>query len=101
MKEEEKILFFYAIIMLGDKMILTYDEALEKATNKEWFKQFYKREEICSDDEVKEINELVKKAGEKALFDYFEINEDMFLQREYKDDLIDYLNDVIEGVAVL
>lgn len=80
-------------------MILTYDEALNRADNKEWFKQFYKREEIISDEEVKEINALVLKAGEKALQDYFEIKDDMFLQREYKDDLIDYLNDVINGVA--
>lgn len=80
-------------------MILTYDEALNRADNKEWFKQFYKREEIISDEEVKEINELVLKAGEKALQNYFEIKDDMFLQREYKDDLIDYLNDVINGVA--
>ena len=80
-------------------MILTFDEALNRADNKEWFKQFYKREEIISDEEVKEINELVLKAGEKALQDYFEIKDDMFLQREYKDDLIDYLNDVINGVA--
>ena len=80
-------------------MILTYDEALNRTDNKEWFKQFYKREEIISDEEVKEINELVLKAGEKALQDYFEIKDDMFLQREYKDDLIDYLNDVINGVA--
>ena len=80
-------------------MMLTYDEALNRADNKEWFKQFYKREEIISDEEVKEINELVLKAGEKALQDYFEIKDDMFLQREYKDDLIDYLNDVINGVA--
>ncbi|MCR5706305.1 MAG: hypothetical protein K6G48_05885 [Acholeplasmatales bacterium] len=81
-------------------MILTYDEALNRADNKEWFKQFYKREEIISDDEVKEINALVLKAGEKALQDYFEIKDDMFLQKEYKDDLIDYLNDVINGVAL-
>ena len=59
-------------------MILTYDEALNRADNKEWFKQFYKREEIISDEEVKEINELVLKAGEKALQDYFEIKDDMF-----------------------
>jgi len=81
-------------------MILTYDEALNRADNKEWFKQFYKREEIISDEEVKEINALVLKAGEKALQDYFEIKDDMFLQKEYKDDLIDYLNDVINGVAL-
>ena len=82
-------------------MILTYDEALVRATNKEWFKQTYKREEIVSDAEVKEINDLVKKTGEKALQDYFETDDDLFLQKEYKDDLIDYLNDVIDGVAEL
>lgn len=80
-------------------MILTYKEALEKAENKEWFKSTFKSEEICSDEEVEEINKLVKKVGEQYLFDYFCINEDMFLQREYKDDLIDYLNDVLNGVV--
>ena len=82
-------------------MILTYDEALARATNKEWFKQTYKREEIVSDAEVKEINDLVKKTGEKALQAYFETDDDLFLQKESKDDLIDYLNDVIDGVAEL
>jgi histidinol dehydrogenase len=82
-------------------MILTYDEALNRAENKEWFKQFYKREEIISDEDVKEINALVAKTGEKALNDYFETNDDIFLQKEYKDDLIEYLLDVINGVAEL
>lgn len=78
-------------------MILTYDEALDKAENKEWFKNTYKKEEICTDEEVKEINDLVCRVGEKALFDYFSIYEDMFLQREYKDDLLDYLNDCLNN----
>lgn len=78
-------------------MILTYDEALNKADNKEWFKKYYKREEICDDNEVKEINDLVCKVGEKYLFDYFSIYEDMFLQKEYKDDLIDYLYEILDN----
>ncbi len=82
-------------------MILTYDEALERASNKEWFKSVYKREDIISDEDVKEINALAKKAGPKALMSYFEIDDDMFLQKEYKDDLIDYLEDVIAGVETL
>lgn len=78
-------------------MILTYDEAKAKADNPDWFEGYYKRDEICSDEEVKEINDLVKKAGEAALHDYFAIKEDMFLQKEYKEDLIDYLNEIIDG----
>lgn len=74
-------------------MILTYKEALDRSLNKEWFKSTYKEEEICSDEEVYEINKVVKMVGENVLFDYFGINEDMFLQREYKDDLLDYLYD--------
>ena len=77
-------------------MILTYDEALEKAENKDWFKSFYKREDLASDSEVKEINTLVKELGEDVLFDYFEIKEDMVLQKEYVLDLLDYLEDVKE-----
>ncbi len=82
-------------------MILTYDEALERSANKEWFKSVYKREDIISDEEVKEINALVLKASPKALEVYFETKDDLFLQKEYKDDLIDYLEDVIAGVEVL
>lgn len=77
-------------------MILKYDEALEKAENKDWFKCFYKREDLASDSEVKEINTLVKELGEDVLFDYFEIKEDMVLQKEYVLDLLDYLEDVKE-----
>ena len=79
-------------------MILTYDEALERSTNKEWFKSVYKKEDVISDEEVKDVNELAKKAGPKALKAYFEIDDDMFLQKEYKEDLITFLYDVINGV---
>lgn len=78
-------------------MILTYDEALEKAANKDWFKSFYKREDLASDSEVNQINTLVKEIGEDVLFDYFEIKEDMVLQKEYVLDLLDYLEDVKEA----
>ncbi len=77
-------------------MILKYDEALEKAENKDWFKSFYKREDLASDSEVNQINTLVKELGEDVLFDYFEIKEDMVLQKEYVLDLLDYLEDVKE-----
>lgn len=78
-------------------MILTYDEALEKAENKDWFKSFYKREDLASNSEVNQINTLVKELGEDVLFDYFEIKEDMVLQKEYVLDLLDYLKDVKEA----
>lgn len=75
-------------------MILTFDEALNNAENKEWFKSFYKKEDLASDLEVEKINSLVKELGENVLFDYFEIEEDMVLQKEYVDDLLDYLEDL-------
>lgn len=75
-------------------MILTYDEALQKSSNPEWFKSIYKKDEIASDSEVLEINNLVKEVGEEALFDYFSIKEDLFIQKEYVLDLIDYLEDL-------
>lgn len=78
-------------------MILKYDEALKKAENQEWFKNFYKREDLASDDEVEKINSLVKEVGEDYLFDYFEIHEDMVLQKEYVLDLLDYLEDIKNG----
>ena len=62
-------------------MILTYDEALNLAENKDWFKSFYKKEDLASDDEVLQINTLVKELGEDVLFDYFEIKEDMVLPK--------------------
>jgi hypothetical protein len=75
-------------------MILKYDEALEKAENKDWFKSFYKREDLASDSELNQINTLVKELGEDVLFDYVEIKEAMVLQKEYVLDLLDYLEDV-------
>lgn len=78
-------------------MILTYEEAKNKADNPAWFSIFYKREEIASDEEVKEINDLVKIVGEDKLFDYFQIKEDMLLQKEYVEDLLWYLNEIKEG----
>ena len=75
-------------------MILKYDEALKRASNPEWFKSFYNRNEIATDDEVNEINSLVKELGENVLFEYFDIKDDMLLQSEYVDDLLDYLYDL-------
>lgn len=34
-------------------MILTYDEGFKRASNPEWFKSFFKRDEIATDEEVK------------------------------------------------
>ena len=82
---------------MSDIMILTYDEALAKSANPDWFKSFYKREDIASDEEVSKINNLVKIVGEDKLFDYFQIYEDMLLQNEYVEDLIWYLNELKEG----
>lgn len=80
-------------------MILTYDEGLKKASNPDWFKSFYKKEDLASDEEVLQINTLVKEVGEDILFEYFEIKEDMVLQKEYVLDLIEYLEDVKSGNA--
>ena len=78
-------------------MILKYDEALEKASNKEWFKSFYKVDEVSDDETVDEINDLVKKlGGNQVLFNYFEIKDDMILLKIYEDDLFDYLYDLEE-----
>lgn len=77
-------------------MILKYDEALERSENKEWFKSFFKKEDLCSDEEVDVINNLVNEVGEDKLFSYFEIKEDMVLQKYYYDDLLDYLEDLID-----
>lgn len=75
-------------------MILKYDEALKKALNPDWFKSFYNKEDLASDLEVDKINSLVKELGEDILFDYFEIHEDMVLQKEYVEDLLDYLEEI-------
>jgi len=74
--------------------LLTYDEALEKAENKEWFKNFYSREEVCLDEEVKEANELAASIGPNVLEDYFKQNQDMLLLGMYYDSLMDYLEDL-------
>lgn len=79
-------------------MILKYDEALQKALNKDWFTSFYKREDLASDIEVDQINSLVKELGEEVLFEYFEIREDMVLQKEYVQDVLDYLNECKEDM---
>ena len=71
--------------------ILTYDEALEKASNKDWFKGFYKKEEILSNDEVKRINELADKVSPNFLAEYFEDDHDILLQKEYYEDLLEEL----------
>ena len=78
-------------------MILTYDEALKKANNPDWFKSFYKKEDLASDEDVIKINNLVKEVGEDKLFEYFEIKEDMVLQKEYVLDLIEYLEELKGG----
>ena len=70
---------------------------MNKASNKDWFKNFYKKEDLASDDEVNKINALVKEVGEEYLFEYFEIKEDMVLQKEYVLDLIEYLEDIKMG----
>lgn len=44
-------------------MILTYDEGFKRASNPEWFKSFFKRDEIATDEEVKKINELALEVG--------------------------------------
>ena len=79
-------------------MILKYNEALEKAENKDWFKSFYKIDEVSDDDTVDEINDLVNKlGGNQILFDYFEIKDDMILLKIYEDDLFDFLYDLEES----
>ncbi len=83
-------------------MILKYDEALKKASNKEWFKSFYKKDEVSSDDTVNEINELVNElGGNQILTNYFEISDDMILLKMYEDDLLDYLYDLKDEKATV
>ena len=40
-------------------MILTYDEGFKRASNPEWFKSFFKRDEIATDEEVKKYIEAL------------------------------------------
>lgn len=75
-------------------MILTYDEGIKRATNPEWFKSFFKREDIASDEEVKKINSLVNEVGISYLDEYLEDDSDIILQKDYVYDLIEYLEQV-------
>ena len=76
--------------------ILTYDEALEKSANKDWFKGFYKKDEICNDLEVNQINELANKFKVNPLSSYFETKEDIMLQKEYFESVILDLEELLE-----
>ncbi len=76
--------------------ILKYDEALSRASNPTWFQNFYKREEICSDTEVDNINNLANKFKVNPLSDYFECKEDIMLQKEYYLDTISDLESMLE-----
>ena len=78
-------------------MILTYDEGLERSDNKEWFKSFFKREDLASDSKVKLINDLANEVGINFLNEYLEDDEDIALQDIYADDLIDFLQAVKRG----
>lgn len=78
-------------------MILTYDEGFKRASNPEWFKSFFKRDEIATDEEVKKINELALEVGLSYLNEYLEDDSDIILQREYVADLISYLEEVKGG----
>lgn len=76
--------------------ILKYSEALLNATNKDWFKSFYKEDEICSDIEVDHINDLASKFKTNPLSDYFETKEDIMLQKEYYETTISDLEEMLE-----
>ena len=76
--------------------ILKYSEALEKARNKDWFRNFYKEDEICSDIEVDQINDLASKFKINPLSDYFETKEDIMLQKEYYETTISDLEEMLE-----
>ena len=78
--------------------ILKYSEALKRANNPDWFINTYKEEEICNDIEVDEINKLVDEVSDRALIVYFGFNDDLMLQKEYYDDLYDFLLDVKDGI---
>ena len=78
-------------------MILTYDEGFKRASNPQWFKSFFKRDEIATDEEVKKINELALEVGLSYLKEYLKEDRDVILQREYVADLISYLEEVKGG----
>lgn len=52
--------------------LLTYDEALEKAENKNWFVEFYKKDEVCTDLEVAQANELAESISATCLKEFLE-----------------------------
>lgn len=79
-------------------MILTYDEGLKRASNPDWFKSFFKRDDIATDEEVDKINTLAQEVGISYLNDYLEDDSDIILQSEYVDDLIAYLEEVKGGI---
>ena len=76
--------------------ILKYSEALLNAKNKDWFRNFYKEDEICSDIEVDQINDLASKFKINPLSDYFETKEDIMLQKEYYETTISDLEEMLE-----
>ena len=76
--------------------ILKYSEALQNAKNKDWFRNFYKEEEICSDIEVENINNLASKFKTNPLCDYFETKENIMLQKEYYETTISDLEEMLE-----
>ncbi len=78
-------------------MILTYEEGLMRSLNKEWYKSFFKKEDLASDEKVNLINSLAKEVGINYLNEYLEDDEDMVLQDIYADDLIEYLQAVKRG----
>lgn len=79
-------------------MILTYDEGLKRSDNPDWFKSFFKREDIATDEEVTKINQLAAEVGVSYLNEYLEDDSDIILQREYVEDLIVYLEEVKCGI---
>lgn len=74
--------------------LLTYDEALDRAENKNWFKNFYSKDEVCTDQEVREANELARSISSTCLKDFFGEDADVLLLNIYYDNLMDYLEDL-------
>lgn len=74
--------------------LLTYDEALERAENKNWFINFYSKDEVCTDEEVREANELASSISATCLKDFFGEDADVLLLNIYYDNLMDYLEDL-------
>lgn len=74
--------------------LLTYDEALEKAENKNWFVEFYKKDEVCTDLEVAQANELAESISASCLKEFFGEDQDILLLNIYYDNLMDYLEDL-------